>query len=106
MKNSAQISREEEKILKILDLERISDQDPSVSESNAKSISVSQEESKQSRISRISQVFKHKFRSMRESYTDNSTLSGFYYYERDGWDYNLIEARVRMRLFDEWYSCF
>lgn len=40
---------------------------------------------------------------MRESYTDNSTLSGFYYYEGDDWDYELIEASARMLILDDWY---
>lgn len=38
---------------------------------------------------------------MRESYTENDTFSGFYYYEGDIWDYELIEAKFV--ILDHWY---
>lgn len=47
------------------------------------------------KISRISQAFIHGFRRMRESYTENSTLSGFYYYEGDSMDYKLLFAKIK-----------
>lgn len=101
------VSKEEEKILKILDLGRESEQSESIQESiQSKSQSVTQEESKQRRSTRFSQAFKHRFRSMRESYTENDTFSGFYYYEGDWWDYELIEASTRMLIVDDWYTTF